>query len=610
VSGTVTFAPNQTTQTITVNTLDDSDPEPSETMTVTLSSPTSGATLMLPTGTGTILDNDQPVALSVSDASATEGTSLAFTVTLSGPSGATVSVNYATGDSSATAVGNDYTPVSGTLTFAPSETTKTVFVHTLADSMSEPNETMVLNLSSASGATIANGVGTGTIVNGGSPEAIFSISDVTVTEGGTLSFTVTKSGFSFRTFKVPYTTMDGTAVAGSDYTAKSGELSFPFFLSSQTVTVATIQDNVEEATETMTVVLGAPNFEEGGLAKNIGVGTILDDDAPPPPSFAIAPTSATEGGTLSFVVTRSGTTSSAVSVDYATSDVSAVAGADYIAASGSLNFGAGETSKIVDVSTIDDSVYEGVETFQVTLTNPIGATISSGSAVGAINDNDAAPPGELSVSDATANEGSNLSFAVSLAPSSSATVTVSYATANGTATAGSDYTAASGTLTFNPGETSKTVAVATLTDSVAEAAETMTLNLSSPSSATIADGSGTGTIINVPTVTFSINDLDVSERLNPNEKLIFEVTKTGSHTGNITVNWTTANGTAIAGSDYVAESGTLTFGPLKMRDEIFITKINDNIKEAEEYMMVVMTSPTGNSGFTKDTGVGTIRDDD
>jgi chitinase len=157
---------------------------------------------------------------------------------------------------------------------------------------------------------------------------------------------------------------------------------------------------------------------------------------------------------------------------------------------------------MIHVDILGDSVAEADETFTVLLSSPVGATIADGSGTGTITNDDGAGPvlPGLSVSDATRAEGNSgtgmLDFTVSLSKAAAGPVTVQYGTANGTASAGSDYTAKSGTLTFAAGETSKTVSVAVSGDAAVEANETLTLNLSGASGATIADGSGTGTITN------------------------------------------------------------------------------------------------------------------
>lgn len=226
------------------------------------------------------------------------------------------------------------------------------------------------------------------------------------------------------------------------------------------------------------------------------------------------PAAGGSGGTLnttpmSYTVSLSAPSSQTVTVNYGTVDGTAVAGSDYTAASGTLTFAPGETSKTITVQVLRDTVGESTENYTVRLTGATNATITDGTGQGTILDDDAAPPPPppppppaptVSVSGAAVNEGNsgttNLRFTVTLSAASTGTVTVAYATANGTGTAGSDYNAASGTLTFAPGETSKTVDVVVRGDTTVEPDETFVLQLSSPSGATIATGQATGTIRN------------------------------------------------------------------------------------------------------------------
>jgi hypothetical protein len=188
-----------------------------------------------------------------------------------------------------------------------------------------------------------------------------------------------------------------------------------------------------------------------------------------------------------------------VTVKYATANGTAAAGSDYTAASGTLTFAAGQLSKTVHVSVKGDAAVEADETFKVLLSSAGNATISDGTGLGTIRNDDVSLP-KMRIADGVIAEGNSglkaLTFAVRLDKASSKAVTVKYATANGTAKAGSDYQSAGGTLTFAAGQVLKTVTVFVIGDKLKEADETFFVNLSSVSGATIADGQGKGTIRN------------------------------------------------------------------------------------------------------------------
>ena len=337
---------------------------------------------------------------------------------------------------------------------------------------------------------MADGVGEGTISDDDdAPE--LSIDDApAVSEGETAEFTVRLSATSGRAVTVSYRTVDGTAVAGSDYKSASGELRFEPGETTQTVTVETLADELAEDTEQFTVELSAPSGAT--VADGVGEGTISDDDDAPELSIDDAP-AVSEGETAEFTVRLSATSGRAVTVSYRTVDGTAVAGSDYKSASGELRFEPGETTQTVTVETLEDELSEDAERFTVELSAASVATVSDGIGEGTISDDDDAP--ELSIDDAPAvSEGETAEFTVRLSEASGAAVSVSYRTVDGTAVAGSDYKSASGELRFEPGEAARTVTVETLADELAEDTERFTVELSAPSGATVADGTGVGTI--------------------------------------------------------------------------------------------------------------------
>ena len=209
--------------------------------------------------------------------------------------------------------------------------------------------------------------------------------------------------------------------------------------------------------------------------------------------FSVGDALALEGESLVFVVTRAGPALASYSVEYETSNGSATSGSDYTATSGTLTFLPGQVAKQVSVLTSFASSHEATETLNFTLTPTGGATLGDGSGVGTITDNGTPP--SFSISDTTAVEGGGLNFTVTRNSASSVSFDVSYATANGTAIEGTDYNAASGTLTFTGSDTAKSITVTTIDDAVIENTKTVQVNLSGPTGgSTIADGQGIGSI--------------------------------------------------------------------------------------------------------------------
>jgi hypothetical protein len=339
--------------------------------------------------------------------------------------------------------------------------------------------------------------------SGGSTPTV-SVNDVSVTEGNsgttTATFTATLSAAATSTVTVNYATANGTATAGSDYVAASGTLSFPAGTTTKTFAVTVNGDTTVEPNETFTVNLSTPSGAT--IADGQGVGTITNDDSLPQLSINNVSVSEGNSGTklASFTVTRSGATTSSVSVTYATANGTATAGSDYVALGGSVTFPAGSTSQTLNVTVNGDTTVEPNEIFLVNLSSPSGATILDGQSVGTITNDDSAALPTLSISDVSVTEGNSgtktATFTATLSAAATSTVTVGYSTANGTATAGIDYASQSGTLTFSAGQTTKAIAVVVNGDKSVEPNETFMVNLSGASGATILDAQGVGTISN------------------------------------------------------------------------------------------------------------------
>ena len=220
------------------------------------------------------------------------------------------------------------------------------------------------------------------------------------------------------------------------------------------------------------------------------------------PTLSIAAGSGTEGAdsSIGFTVTLHEATTDTVTVDYATADGTATAGSDYTSTSGTLTFDAGTTSQTISVSIADDETDESDETFTLTLSNASGADLGTSTATGTITNRavvvETTPT--LSIAGGNGKEGddSSISFTVTLDESASETVTVDYATSDGTADSGDDYTAKSGTLSFSAGTTSKTISVSIADDVENESDETFTVTLSNASGADLGTSTATGTIRN------------------------------------------------------------------------------------------------------------------
>ncbi|HUQ33560.1 MAG TPA: Calx-beta domain-containing protein [Pyrinomonadaceae bacterium] len=293
-SGTINFADGETFRTFDVQLTYDSVDEPDKTVQLTLTNPAGGATLAQPsTATLTIMDDDDAPQASISDVTVTEGnsgmTDAAFNVTLSAASSQNISVLFSTSDGTATG-GADFDPLSGTLIFAPGETSKSVTVHVKGDTDVEPDETFAVNLDAVVGntATIKDGQGVGTIKNDDAPpvppappQAMveFNSASYTVSEGaGRLDLQVTRTGDSSAPATVFFTTMDGNAGQKADFNIALGTLKFAAGETSKTVSIFITDDAYVEGGETFTLSLSNPAGATLG-ANATAIVTIEDNDA-------------------------------------------------------------------------------------------------------------------------------------------------------------------------------------------------------------------------------------------------------------------------------------------------------------------------------------------
>ena len=284
-----------------------------------------------------------------------------------------------------------------------------------------------------------------------------------------------------------------------------------------------------------------------------------------PPSLSINDVSLTEGNsgtkTATFTVTLAPTSTQTVTVAYGTANGTATAGSDYVTKTGTLTFAAGVSTRSVTVAVNGDTTAEADENFVVNLTSPSNAVVADAQGQATITNDDSSS--SLSINDVSLTEGNSgtktATLTVTLAPTSTQSVTVAYATANGTATAGSDYVTKSGTLTFAAGVATQTLTVTINGDSAIEPDETVLVNLSAPTNAVLGDAQGVATITNDDQPSLTISDVSLTEGNSGTKTATFTVTLAPTSAQTVTVSFATANGTATAGSDYVAASGTLTF---------------------------------------------------
>ncbi|AKV67559.1 beta strand repeat-containing protein [Microcystis panniformis] len=471
----------------------------------------------------------------------------------------------------------------------------------------------------------ADPTATVTITDVSQPAISLTINDVTLTEGnsGTTNavFTVSLSSAASTVVSVNYATANGTATAGTDYTAiPPTTLTFNPGETSKTITVAVNGDNQVELNETF--FLNLSNLQANGsnviLADNQGQGTITNDDSA---SIAISDVTITEGnsGTTNavFTVTLSNAVDTAVTVNYATADGTATtADNDYTAiATTPLIFNAGETSKTITVAVNGDNQVESNETFFVNLsnlqTNGRNVTLADNQGQGTILNDDTSVTLAVAPSSVTEDGTSNLIYIFTRTGVTSNALTVNYSI-GGTATNGTDYTLLPTSVTFEANFTTATVTVDPTADTTVEADETVALTLTAGTDYTIGTTTPvTGTITNddliLPSITLAISPSSVTEDGTSN--LIYIFIRTGDTTNPLTVNYS-IGGTATNGTDYTLLPTTVIFEANSAIATVTVDSTADTIVESDETVILTLAAGTGYTVGTPNAATGTITNDD
>ncbi|MFO1159714.1 MAG: Calx-beta domain-containing protein [Reyranellaceae bacterium] len=647
-AGTLTFQPGDTGKAIVVMVAGDGDVEGADAFTVTLSNPSPGLAIGTASAAGSIENDDTFVTFTgpVEQAEGNSG-STAFVFTLVGRGDFSVarSVSWAVTGSGGNAAGaNDFTGnllPSGTVTLEIGETNKTITVLVAGDTTVEPDETFTIALSNPSvGLAIFEGSTTGTILSDDSPTVSIGPALVVHTEGDGDStpyiFTVALSQPGLTQLTVDWSvtgSSDHPATAG-DFggTLPSGTVTFAAGETSKTITVSASGDTIVEFDEFFIVALSNPS---AGLALGTASagGDIQNEDRA---KISITPLSASkaegDGGPTAFAFT--------VSLDQASfadqtaqwtvtgTGANAADAADFGGTfpSGTVSFAAGETSKVVTVLVSGDTAAEFNEDFVVTLSNlTTGLQPGIASAAGTIQNDD------KSVVSVTAGPGAKVEgtggttifdWTVSLDRAGVASETVAWAvTGNGAHAAdGADLVGGvlpSGTLTFAPGETSKTVSVGVAGDSVVEFDEDLVLTLSAPSSGLdLGTATMAATILNddVSVASIAVQSAIKAEGNSATTPFTFLVSLNQAGVTTQTVGWSALGG----GSDPADAAdfggalpiGIVTFAAGETSKLVTIQVSGDSVAEAHEIFLVTLGSPSAGLSIGAGSDAGVILDDD
>ena len=528
LSGTVTFPANENTAFITVTPRNDTTVEGSETVSVTLQ-PGAGYSLIstaASTGSISIISDDVPANLATVNIVATDPNAAeagrdpgVFTVTRTGGNTAgTLTVILQNGFQTAQAADYDAFPLS--VTFAAGQTSATLTVRPIDDTIVENTENVIVNVSPGANYRLgANSSARVDIVSDDvAPPRVTPIITVAATDSAaaevgnnTGTFTLTRTGALNNRLVVRYTA-NGTATAGPDFAPLSGFALFEWGAATTTVTVTPVNDTAIETVETVTLNLTDGDAYDLGTARSATVNITSDDVATALPTVTIAATDANAAelnrDVALFRVTRTGATTTALTVNYAISGT-ATNGSDYDTLSGSVTIPVGASFATITTTPIDDTAVEANETVVLTLSANAAYNLGTArTATATIVSNDIAPvlpTVTLTTNDATATETNRETgtYTVTRTGATTNALVVNYSV-SGSATNASDFDNLTGSVTIAAGQTSATITVRPVDDTSVDANETATVTLAANAAYTLgATTAGTVTIADndVPSAT-------------------------------------------------------------------------------------------------------------
>ena len=576
----------------------------------------------------------QGIMVSIDSPSVTEGDSgsknLTFTATLSRDSTQQVTVDYADAGTGTATSGTDYTAITGgTLTFTAGTTSQTFDVSVTGDTTDEVDETILVTLSNASGATISTATGTGTITDNDDPPTV-SVAAASVTEGDSgsknLTFTATLSAASGKQATVNWAEgTGGTATSGTDYTAiTGGTLTFAAGTTSQTFNVSVTGDVVDESNETVVVTLSSPTNATLSSTAASATGTITDNDATPTSiTLTVNDDSVGEGdgdttitvtatvdGTTRFGVDKTVTVSVAGSGTASAVDFAAVSDFDITIAAG-----AASKSETFTLSPADDSVDETDETITVSGTST-GLTINSDTIT--LSDDDDTPSITLSVDDDDVAEDDGATTITVTATVDGATrfvddTTVEVSVAgSGTASAVDFAAVSSFNISISAGDASgtETFTLTPTNDTVHEANETITV---SGTSGALTVNSATITLTDdaaLPTAALSLSPTSIGEAGGAST---VTATLSAESSAAVTLTVGAAAGTGAVAADFAlstAKTLTIAAGATTSTGTVTVTAADNDVDAANKSVTVSATATGGNGVAAPSSVTLTLTDDD
>ncbi|WP_138988724.1 retention module-containing protein, partial [Neptunomonas concharum] len=643
----VVIPAGQTSVTFTIDTIDDAIAEGSEDFTVAIQNVVGGGSVDLSVSgsagevTTSIVDEtvsgpEDTALVSITGAqSITEGdTSAPFTVSVNQPAGdvtspITVSLVY----TGVAVDGTDFTGVAE-VTIPAGSNSIDFTVDTLADSLVEGSESLIITIGSINDTNFENieadpsaeSVSSSIVESSG---VQISVNDVTVNEdAGSMTFTVTLSNPSTSPVTVDYATQDGTATAGFDYGAVSGTLTFAPGVTSLTVTIPVADDFIAEGGETLDLVLSNPT--NATITDDVGLGIIQDEPTPGPADTInvtlSGPATVAEGATATYTVTLSAAAITDMVVDVVTGHVTTDNG-DLVPVTQQVTIAAGTTTATLDVTNIDDAYAEGAEDYTVTLTGSFGGggfeavNIDTTPVTTTINDNSPTNPGVepdaeviniTLTGDSDVAEGGTATYTIHFDQPTATPMDIEVVTGHITTEDG-DLVPTTFTVTVPAGVTSHDFTVSNNDDNLEEGDEDYSVALTGVTSGggfetvNVDTTPASSTIVDDETLSIRVNDVTVNEDAGI---LTFTVSLSVPTTADVTFDYATAdNGSALAGSDYTAVSGSATIPAGSTQVTIDVPITDDVYLENPETFLINLTNISSGVVVSDAQGQGAILDD-
>ena len=594
-SGSLTFGDGVTSQTFTVPVYNTYVANVALNLSLLLSNPTGGAGLLSPTNaTLTILNTNTGFYFAAATNTAPENSGFVSLTLLRNNTNGLAAVDFFTADGTGTNAavnGTNYISQGGTLVFADGQLSTNIIVPLIYDEQVTGDLQFTVGLTNPNQAQLIAPTNAVVIVQDADAGVSFTNVATSVLKNGTNALlAVVCSNPRVEPVTVSYFTADGTATNGIDYTATNGTLVFAGGVTTNTIKVRILNNNLLEGNVNFSVMLTNATYPGQLVSPSTNLVTIIDSN--PGISFSSPVYAWTRAAGVQALINvyRTGNTDSVMSVNYKTADGTGTNGFDYVATSGTLVFTNGVTNQTFAVTVINRLGVLTAKTVLLSLFNPTnGVLVAPTNAVlTLLSDTNTYLSFALATNSVPENAGF-VGLTVSRFNNPAGTVSVTFATADGTAAAGVNYTATNGVLIFTNGQLSQTINVPLIYDPLVTGDLQFTAGLTNPVGALLIAPSNTVVIVQDADAGVSFTNASTSVLKN-GTNAVLAVVCSNPRVEPVTVGYFTADGTATNGIDYTATNGTLVFAGGVTTNYITVPILNNNLLEGNVNFSVMLTN--------------------